>query len=241
MLKAFAGQYLKKDERAVLITDLPVNDWLGGDILAVKPEIGFSRAVALRAAKSADYKFVLVDFIASVDEVEILIDLAENGKFVLLALPWFSPSKCFHYLWQILPEKSVVRKIIKGIVVEKDLPKLCTRCRTQEKLSLQGSKAIENIFAGMSETSARRLKAKDLYNGPYYRAKGCHLCHNSGFAGGEYCYSVVKLKKPDYAALSNFHFNDLISKNNFISLRQAAIIKASEGHFDLMDALSFTY
>lgn len=241
ILKSLAGQYAGKDERIVLISEQPLHDWSVGEILTVKPEIGFTRLVAIRSALQTDFDYILLDFVSRPEEMELILELAERGKKILLALPWSSPSKNFHYLWQLTADKTALRRLAKGLIVEYSLPKLCKHCRQAQKLSAQGRAAIEQALADLPASLVKTLAVPDLSKRQFYQAKGCFLCKEAGFQGVETIYSAVKFKKPSRVLPLNFNYHDLLAKQNFISLRQVAIMKASEGHVDLLDALSFIY
>jgi type II secretory ATPase GspE/PulE/Tfp pilus assembly ATPase PilB-like protein len=240
-LKALAGHFRGQKERAVLVSEQPVYDWQDGDIMAVKPEIGFTRLVALRSAMQGDYDLVLLDMVTRTEEMELVLDLARLGKKIIIGLPWSSPSKNFHYLWQLTAEKAAFRGFAKGMIVEQSLPGVCRHCRKSQKLSAQGREAISRSFAGMPEAIVNKLKLNRLSGQEYYQAGGCFFCNKTGQSGLEHVRSVMKFKKPAKEQAANFNFNDLISKQSFISLRQIAIMRAGEGRINLLDALSFIY
>lgn len=240
-LKALAGHFARQKERAVLVSEQPVYDWQQGDILAVKPEIGFTCLVALRSAMQGDYDMVLLDMLSKTEELELALELARQGKKIIIGLPWASPSKNFHYLWQMAAEKTAFRELAKGMIVEQDLPGVCRHCRKGQKLGAQGREAIKMSFAGMPDATFAKLKLSRIAEQEFYQAKGCFFCHQTGHSGLESLRSIMRFKKPGREQMSNFNFNDLVSKQSFISLRQVAIIKASEGRVNLLDALSFIY
>lgn len=239
ILKALAGQYCAQSSKAVLISEQPIYDWSSGDIMAVRPEIGFSRSVAIRAATQGGYDCVLIDLVSRPEEMELLIALAEAGKKILIGVPWFVGSKNFHYLWQLTEDKNTLAALCRGMVTECLLPKLCQRCHQSHKLKAQGRLAIEQVFAQVPDHLRKKLKIADVVNGHFSGAKGCVFCQKTGYSGQQPVYSVAKFKKSSKAASKNFNFNELIAKQNFISLPQIAIIKASHGYVDLIDALSF--
>lgn len=238
-LKAIAGQFIKQQEKAVLISDQPIYDWSELEVLAIKPEIGFSRLVALRAALQADYDLILLDCLTRPQEMEIVLEMAQAGKQVLIGLPWSSPSKNFHFLWQLTDEKRIFRAYTKGMVTELSLPKLCTHCRTAHKLGQQGQAAIGQAFDDLPETVIKKLNLGKIAEQKFYQAKGCHFCQGSGSIGQVQLETAVKFKKPGREPLTKFNFYDLLGVKNFISLKQVAIIKASEGQVGLIEALSF--
>lgn len=239
LLKAIAGQFKSPKDRAVLISEQPFYDWSDGDIFAIKPEIGFSRSVAIRASSQADYDYILLDLISTPLELDLALELAAAGKNVLIGLPWPTASKNFHYLWQLAEDKKSLRALVKGVITEFSLPKLCQHCRVANKLSAQGKTAIKKAFADLPEAVVKRLNLGAIGEQKFFQAKGCFFCQQTGFDGQENLTSALKLKKPGREQLVSFNFNDLISSQNFISSRQVAIIKASEGQVDLSDALSF--
>jgi type II secretory ATPase GspE/PulE/Tfp pilus assembly ATPase PilB-like protein len=240
-LKALAGYFRGEKEQAVLISEQPIYDWQDGDILAVKPEIGFTRSVALRSAMQGGYDLILIDLLVKTEEMELALELAEQGKKIIVGLPWPSPSKNFHYLWQLAADKNAFLGLVKGMVVEQSLPGICRHCRKAQKLSAQGKEAIKRSFSGMPETIVKKLKLDRIAVQDYYQAGGCFFCHQTGHSGQVSVRSVMKFRKPGKEQAANFNFNDLVSRQSFISLRQVAIMKASEGRINLLDALSFIY
>lgn len=237
LLKTLASAYKERGETAALIMDHASHDWEDGDYLMVKPEIGFDRMTAVRVAMKSDTDLIMVDHVSKAEELDLLLEAAQAGKKIIIALPWDSQSKLFYYLWHLASDREGLRQVLKGFLLHKSLPGLCPHCRKHRKLSQQGQAAVDEIVREMSGNLNAKEKSA-LGGNHFYMADGCHFCKQTGHQGKTDLNMVIKLRRIPKNKRA-FNSNELINWQNAITLRQLAVLKAAEGKADLLDALSF--
>lgn len=198
--------------------------------LAVNAKTGISFSGALRAILRQDPDIIMLGEVRDLETAEIALRAAQTGHLVLTTLHTLSAAASINRLRNIGIPRYNLASTISLIVAQRLARRLCERCKEAVEIS-------EKVLTEQGLTA-------QLHPSPrLFRAKGCGDC-GDGFRGRIGFYEVVPVSE----SLSRIimeggrtqRFRKHMRKHGLLDLRQAALLKVSQGLTSLEEANRLT-
>lgn len=207
----------------------------------VNESAGLTYGKVLRSLLRQDPDVIMIGELRDEDTVSIALKAAETGHMMVSTLHTGSVAESVNRLLNMMSDntrnigKSVLSGILKGVVNQKLIRRLCSKC---SQLHTPDAKDI----ALLSEAIGEENLPKD-----FYRSPGCQRCDDTGYFGR----AVV----PEALFISNRHetrvkFEEILSNNRpfhevfsltgvtWYSREQAITVLLKDGVVDITSALS---
>ncbi len=149
---------------------------MAGQVL-VKEKIGLTFPVVLRSILRQDPDVVLLGEIRDFETAEVAFHAALTGHLVYSTLHTNSAVATIARLFDLGLKPFVVATALEGIVAQRLVRKICDACREEDAPKPELKARFGEKFAGEG--------------GRFWRGKGCHQCHGSGYRGRIGIYEVL--------------------------------------------------
>jgi type IV pilus assembly protein PilB len=170
----------------------------------VHDKIGLTFATALRSLLRQDPDVIMIGEIRDNETARIAVQAALTGHLVFSTLHTNDAASSVTRLVNIGIEPYLIAASLNGILAQRLVRKICTKCKKQHK-----------VPAGMRKYAERAgVKPSELYHG-----RGCDKCRGSGYSGriGIYEFLVI-----------NEEFRDMINKDSSVNNMRRAFHKTGQ-------------
>ena len=168
-------------ETKILTSENPVEYDIDGLIqVQVNPDIGLTFGRCLRSFLRQDPDVVLVGEIRDLETAEIAVQASLTGHLVFTTLHTNDAPSTIARLVDLGLEPFLVTPTIEGIVAQRLVRKICSRCKEEFTPSEEMLMEIGLTSDMVSERS-------------FYRGKGCDYCRNTGYSGRLALYEIMLL------------------------------------------------
>lgn len=168
-------------ETKILTSENPVEYDIDGLIqVQVNPDIGLTFGRCLRSFLRQDPDVVLVGEIRDLETAEIAVQASLTGHLVFTTLHTNDAPSTIARLVDLGLEPFLVTATIEGIVAQRLVRKICSRCKEEFTPSEEMLMEIGLTSDMVSERS-------------FYRGKGCDYCRNTGYSGRLALYEIMLL------------------------------------------------
>jgi len=194
----------------------------------INVKAGFTFADGMRSILRQDPDVIMIGEMRDKETCEMAIQAALTGHLVFSTLHTNDSASAFTRLLEMGLEPFLISSTIRGILAQRLVRKVCQKCRESYQPDAQ---ALEQI--GMKPGISM------------YRAKGCHVCNNSGYKGRS---GIFELLIPDYEVkkmVLEHQSADAIKlylqkRGGFDTLRRDGLRKVIEGFTTLEQVLGVT-
>jgi type II secretory ATPase GspE/PulE/Tfp pilus assembly ATPase PilB-like protein len=181
----------------------------------VNPAIGLTYERILRSLLRQDPEVILVGEIRDGSSMEIALEAALTGHFVLSSLHTNSAFETVARMRQRGAEPYVIASAVRGVISQRLVPRLCSGCA--EETSMPEGLARELQRAGIAHAD----------NPPKaWAAKGCTHCKMTGYKGRIALYEVLVSTPALQDAIENGATTNELEKaappGSFVSMRRYA-------------------
>ncbi|MFQ6097933.1 MAG: GspE/PulE family protein, partial [Armatimonadota bacterium] len=174
-------QYLKTDTKNITTVEDPIEYQVEGvNQSQVLPKIDLTFARCLRAILRQDPDIILVGEIRDNETAEMAFRAALTGHLVLSTLHTNDAPSAVTRLVDMGVEPYLIASSVIGVIAQRLVRRICTRCREQTSLS---DLEIEQL--GLDSEAASRLMA--------YKGRGCEQCRNTGYYGRVAVYELFTM------------------------------------------------
>ncbi len=197
---------INKPDLNILTIEDPVEYQLAGvSQVQVNPKIQLTFAAGLRSFLRHDPDVIMVGEIRDLETAEIAIQASLTGHLVLSTVHTNDSAGALTRLVDMGVEPFLVASSLIGILAQRLLRRLCPHCKepyvpTREELAEMGVDP-DRFFAGTAEFHPVAEGFRRPPPGHVFRAKGCHHCLNTGFAGRTGIYELL-IMDDDVRAMS---------------------------------------
>jgi type IV pilus assembly protein PilB len=153
------------------VEDPVENSVVGVNQFQTNDKAGFTFALALRALLRQDPDVVMVGEIRDPETAKIAVQAALTGHVVLSTLHTNDAPSAVTRLFNIGVEPYLVAAAIRGVLAQRLLRKICTRCK--EPMSID-----EHTMRTLKLIAGDTFKIDTIYQGT-----GCKACRNTGYSG----------------------------------------------------------
>lgn len=197
--------------------------------IPVRPAIGYTFAVGLKAILRHDPDVVMLGEIRDLDSAEIAFQAALTGHLLFSTLHTNSAALALTRLLDMGVQSFQVMAALSGILAQRLLRRLCPACKAPGPLTPN-----ECQLLGMNPEEDHTV----------YRAVGCPACSGIGYKGRTAIHEFIEIT-PEMRRLKEEDLNDsvveeLARPQGFRTLRESAILKMLGGVTSLSEVLSVT-
>lgn len=197
----------------------------------VRPDIGYNFANGLRTALRQDPDIIMLGEIRDLETIEIAIQAALTGHFVLSTIHTNSAIETITRIQNMGVQNFLITSAVKGIMAQRLIRRVCVVCK-------ESYTPEPTLFADLSATiqginPMEEIDATLLENVQLYRGKGCAVCNNTGYKGRVGIYEVLmmsdELRK---MILENRNVRDMehvAIQGGMLTLKQDGTLKALRG------------
>lgn len=163
----------------IITTENPVEYDIDGLIqVQIRPEIGLTFARCLRSILRQDPDICMVGEVRDLETAEISIQASLTGHLVFTTLHTNDAPSSIARLLDLGLETFLVTATMEGIVAQRLVRKICTRCKTEYTPTLDQLMEVD--------LTPEAVKGKKFYYG-----KGCENCNNTGYRGRTGLYEIM--------------------------------------------------
>ena len=190
---------IKSIEKNITTIEDPIEYELSGiSQVAVQEKIGLNFATMLRSMLRQDPDIIMVGEMRDLETTNVAVQAALTGHLVLSTIHTNSCVATITRLRDLGVPSFLIASTIVGIVAQRLVRTICTRCRTN---------------ADVSERDVLRLGLNAEI--PIYRGAGCPACGGTGYKGRTGIYEILTFSRP---------IRDLIASNAAENeIRQSAV------------------
>lgn len=163
--------YLNKIGINILTAEDPVEYIIEGiNQVKIRPEIGYTFAVALKSFLRQDPEVIMVGEIRDLETLDMSLKSSLTGHFVLSTIHTNDAPSTIMRLIHMGAERYVLASSLSMIIAQRLLRKNCSHCIQEDNVSMEELKEI-----GFQEEELKDLRLQ--------KGKGCINCNNTGFKG----------------------------------------------------------
>ncbi len=160
---------INSEKRKVLTVEDPIEFQLSGiNQVQIKPKIGLTFAHVLRSMLRHDPDVIMVGEIRDLETAEVAIQAALTGHLVLSTLHTNSAASTLVRLKDMGVEGFLIASTLNAVVAQRLVRKLCLACR----------EPTDPMPAILKELGLQPNMVKT-----FWKAKGCEVCHQTGYHG----------------------------------------------------------
>jgi type IV pilus assembly protein PilB len=186
----------------------------------INPKAGLTFANTLRSFLRQDPDVIMVGEIRDLETAEIAVQAALTGHLVLSTLHTNDAPTAFTRLIDMGVEPFLVSSSLLGVLAQRLVRKVCTRCKEEYIPSLELLKAL-----GIEGKVSSSIK--------FVRGKGCKICNNSGYRGRTAIFELLKstseIQRLVLKKASADEIREVARSQGMKTLREAAIDKLLQG------------
>jgi type II secretory ATPase GspE/PulE/Tfp pilus assembly ATPase PilB-like protein len=215
-------------EKKILTIEDPVEYELAGVAqIPVRPSRNFNFANGLRAILRQDPDVVMVGEIRDSETAEIAIRAALTGHQVFSTLHTNDSTGAVTRLLDMGVEAYLISSSLEGVLAQRLLRRICTRCRTASEVPASVRERMEMLGA-------------DKVEGVFYRGAGCEECRNTGYRGRIGIFELLTIDSEIRELILRKRSNaelKIAAQKSMITMHQDALQKAVTGVTTLEEIL----
>jgi len=228
-LYAFMKRILSPDIKIITIED-PIEYHLPGVVQTQTDETaGYTFLSGLRSALRQDPDVIMVGEIRDGETATIAINSALTGHLVFSTLHTNTAAGAFPRLIDLGVNPKIISSAINVAMAQRLLRKLCVECRVKRP----PTEAEKKIISETMESVTDKSYLTDIDPNNIYEAKGCAICHNTGYKGRvAICELILMSKKVEAALINNPSDRDIklaAQEQNILDMKQDGVLKVLHG------------
>jgi len=168
---------LNDRQRNIMTVEDPIEysmDGVGQIQVNSRTEMTFARG--LRAILRQDPDVIMVGEIRDGETARIVVESAMTGHLVLSTLHTNSAIGAVSRLIDMGVERFLLAPMVRGLIAQRLVRKLCPNCRAEDRLTVAGSAMLSGTLPAGTDM---------------FEAKGCNDCGGTGYRGRLPIYEVV--------------------------------------------------
>ncbi len=220
---------LNQEDVNIVTAEDPVEYHLSGITqVNVRPSIGFTFDVALRAFLRQDPDIILVGEIRDFETAHIATKAALTGHLVLSTLHTNDCPSTVVRMADMGIEPYLVASAVKVVVAQRLLRRLCQVCRVEQPIGPEEEDELGQSSLGLLEKQ--------------YVGKGCEQCNGLGYKGRAPVFEVMAVRTKDMKRIitegaTEIHVAQVARREGMRTLRDEALRMVNEGQTSLAEAL----
>ena len=185
----------------------------------------YNFANGLKSIMRQDPDVILVGEIRDLETVNTALQAALTGHLVLTTLHTNSAAGVIVRLTALGAKTSNIAPAINLVIAQRLVRKICKECKKLEKISSEEFKEFKKELSNLKIKISKDMKIP--------KAKGCKICHNTGYNGRTGIFEIfLNDNEIEKFILSNPSIVDLekiIKKKGMTTIKQDGLIKVMQG------------
>jgi len=212
---------LNQTSEKILTAEDPVEYDIDGLCqVQVNTDVGLTFAAALRSFLRQDPDIILVGETRDLDTAQIAVQASLTGHLVFTTLHTNDAPSSVARLVDLGLETFLVTATIEGIVAQRLVRTICSRC-------------AEEYSPSETELLELDLEPDDVKDRTFKRGRGCDYCNNSGYRGRIGLFEIMVMNDPIrdliMADASTQKLNEQARKNGMRTLRESGLLAIYDG------------
>ena len=224
-LYAVINKRLEANPHVITVEDPVEYRMANVEQIQIKPQIGYTFAVALRHILRHDPDEILIGEMRDFETCEIAVKAALTGHFVMSTLHTNDAASAITRLQDMGLEPYLISSAVVGIMAQRLARRICPKCKTVDT----GSADLRDYF---------KVKPEEIF----HRGSGCADCNQTGYRGramvGELIEVTPALRKLIDRKASADELRALAVDEGMVPLTQNALALAREGITTLDEAFA---
>lgn len=222
---------LNNEEKNIITIEDPVEYIMEGiNQVNVNVKAGLTFASGLRSILRQDPDIIMVGEIRDNETAEIAVRAAITGHLVLSTLHTNDAASSIIRLIDMGVEPYLVATSITGVIAQRLVKRICTKCKTEYKAS-----DYEKQMLGIDTKEDLTL----------YKGTGCPFCGNTGYVGRIGIYEIMEITKDHNKLILNSkgsnEIKDLSIKNGMNTLKDSCKKLVLKGITTTSEMAKITY
>ncbi|MDP3982412.1 MAG: GspE/PulE family protein [bacterium] len=222
----------------------PVEYYIAGvNQSQVRPDIGYDFAQGLRQILRQDPDIIMVGEIRDEESAGLVVHAALTGHLVFSTLHTNNAISAIPRLLDMGVDRYLLPATLTAIISQRLVRRLCDKCKEKES----PSKAIEELIreeVSRMPVDLKKNMTSRLVSIFVYRAKGCKVCNQTGYAGRIGIFESLEITSEIGNLISQSALEEDIAKVAFrqgmATIRQDGIMKALDGVTTIEEVLRVT-
>jgi general secretion pathway protein E len=224
-LYSFLKNIDKKEKNIVTVEDPVEYNTYGINQVQVNEKVGLTFPKALRSILRQDPDVILLGEIRDKESAQISVQAAMTGHLLLSTLHTNNASAAISRLVDIGVDEYILSSTLLGVLAQRLVRKLCTKCKTSETISEEDGK-----FFGLRK------------NKRIYKAVGCKECNDTGYTGRSAIGEIILMDEDMLKTLKDnsdefFIKQHLSSRKDFISMQTQLMEMVESGETSIEEAI----
>lgn len=226
-------KHIDSPEKNIITVEDPVEFQVKGlNQVNIRPEVGLTFPVSLRSILRQDPDVILIGEVRDAETLDIAVKAALTGHLVLTSLHTTTAAGSITRIMNMGIEPFLLCSSVIAIVAQRLIRRVCQKCRQAYTIPPE---------------VVKQFKVNELvkdHNLIFYRPKGCSKCYNSGYQGRvgitEILVMTSKIKEMILARATELEIKEAAREGGMITMREDAVIKASQGLTTLEEVVRLT-
>jgi len=232
-LKVTLEHIIDGKKKIITVEDPVEYNIYGVTQVQTKSDIGYSFARALRSILRQDPDTIMIGEIRDIETAEIAVQASLTGHMVFSTLHTNDSLSAFTRLIDMGLEPFLVASSVRGVMAQRLARRICSKCSHKSSPSKQVIYKYDYLrdrFPNLITSSPE-----------WVSSAGCGNCQNTGFKGRMGIYEMASVSdgladlimqnKPVH------ELHNLAEKENFRTLLEDGLIKASMGHTSIEEVM----
>lgn len=225
-----ALNYLKSPEKNIQTVEDPIEYLIEGiNQMQVKSQIDLTFAACLRSILRQDPDIMMIGEIRDLDTARIAIRSSLTGHLVLSTLHTNDSPSAFNRLRDIGIEPYLIAATVNLVMSQRLVRVICRKCKEKIDPPPHALKMIKSLYPDGSSWE-------------YYRGKGCHACHNTGYKGRKGIFEFLEVTEPIRELIlqgaGETHLKQRAVELGMVSLLEDGLNKVRKGITTIEEVLS---
>jgi type IV pilus assembly protein PilB len=226
-------KHIDSPGRNIVTVEDPVEFQMKGfNQVNIRTEFGLSFPAALRSILRQDPDVILIGEIRDSETMDIAVKAALTGHLVVSSLHTTTGPGSITRMINMGVEPFLITSSVVAILAQRLVRRVCQKCR---ELYTVTDEVIK-------EFHLKELLPK--HDGQFYRSKGCAQCLKTGYKGRvgitEILVLTNKIKELILVSSSEADIKNAARAQGMITMREDAVIKASQGLTTLEEVIRLT-
>jgi type IV pilus assembly protein PilB len=222
----------------------PVEYYISGvNQSQIRPEIGYTFAAGLRSLLRQDPNVIMVGEVRDRETAELAIHASLTGHLMFSTLHTNDVFGVVPRLMDMGIEPFLIAATINLGIAQRLARKICSGCKAVQEME---PKTLQKLGPEIARIPKRFFSGTLTQEGPhtFYHGTGCAKCGGSGYQGrvaiAELFEYTAQARKLIESGFTQEAFNKERERQQAMSLREDALLKALEGHTTIEEVFRIT-
>jgi type II secretory ATPase GspE/PulE/Tfp pilus assembly ATPase PilB-like protein len=226
---------LKSPETKIITIEDPIEYNLAGITQSQTDEKrGHTFAKALRSVVRQDPDIILVGEIRDLETVEVAVQAALTGHFVLSTVHTNSAAAAIPRLISLGIKSFLLAPALNVVMGQRLVRRLCPACKKEAKLTIPQLEKVKQFLVGLPQNYQDKFNLTQPEQLKFFESKGCDKCQGIGYKGRIGIFEIMKVNNEIRELIlakdvPEHQIFQAAVKNGLITMAQDGVLRAAEG------------